>query len=53
MKKVVALFLCFAMIAAVFAVTASALTEEKAEGGYYLVFDDYKQTIGHRDEQTR
>ena len=37
MKKAVAIFLCLALTAAMFAVSAGALTEEEANAGYYLV----------------
>lgn len=37
MKKVLALLLCIALMTAVFAVSPSALTEEEAYAGYYLV----------------
>lgn len=37
MKKAVAILLCLALTVAMFAVSASALTEEEANAGYYLV----------------
>ncbi len=37
MKKVVAVLLCVALLAAAFAVQTAALTEEEANAGYYLV----------------
>ena len=37
MKKAVSILLCIALIAALFAFPANAITEDEANAGYYLV----------------
>lgn len=53
MKKVLSILLCFAMLTAIFAVPTSALTEEEANAGYYLVgsMTDWNIDIAYRLSQ--
>ena len=51
MKKLLAILLCFALLAAVLAVPVNAITNDGTiDGGYYIVFkqDNYKLSESNR-----